>query len=78
MAIVAFIEDKKVYPFSLGVALPPMDGQEKGKIPVFARIVTRGVASEIRSDISSLELFAVSWQHIIFSHEQYQCVYISI
>ena len=43
----------------MGMALPPL-GDESHTIPAFTRIVTRGTVSEVRSDISSLELFSVS------------------
>ena len=41
----------------MGMALPPL-GDESHTIPAFTRIVTRGTVSEVRSDISSLELFS--------------------
>ena len=37
------------------------DPEDKlGRIPAFARLITRGPVEDIRSDISSLELFTVS------------------
>ncbi|XP_064606167.1 LOW QUALITY PROTEIN: uncharacterized protein LOC135471048 [Liolophura sinensis] len=56
----AFIEDMEKFCFSLAVALPTMGGDKTGQIPAFARIVTRGSVSSIRSDISSVDLFVAS------------------
>ncbi|GFR87258.1 hypothetical protein ElyMa_006071600 [Elysia marginata] len=42
--------------FSMGMGLPPIDVEE-GKMPAYARIITRGYVTDIRTDISSLELF---------------------
>ena len=36
------------------------DADARGAVPAFARIIPRGTVSDIRSDVSSLELFAVS------------------
>ncbi|KAK3600632.1 hypothetical protein CHS0354_031545 [Potamilus streckersoni] len=57
----AFIDDMEKLCFSSGVAYPNL-GSEKieDRIPVFARLVTRGAVAEIRSDVSSLELFAAT------------------
>ncbi|XP_076103061.1 uncharacterized protein LOC143072132 [Mytilus galloprovincialis] len=54
----AFIEDMKKLCFSSGFALPSLDeAAGEGKIPAYVRAITRGAVEEIRSDISSLELF---------------------
>ncbi|XP_067935903.1 uncharacterized protein [Watersipora subatra] len=53
----AYVDDMKIYPFSMALTLPAMD-QSTPDMPAFIRIITRGTASEIRSDISSLELFS--------------------
>lgn len=54
----AFIDDMQKLCFSSGFALPSMDGgKTKGQLPAYARAITRGAVEEIRSDISSLELF---------------------
>ena len=55
----AYIDDMKIYTFSMSAALPAIDGSNEN-IPAFLRIVTRGRAFEVRSDISNLELFSVS------------------
>ncbi|KAH9488901.1 hypothetical protein Btru_058632 [Bulinus truncatus] len=53
-----FMDDLKKYSFSLGGGYPAMDqGNNVGRIPAFVRIITRGVMTEIRTDISALELF---------------------
>ena len=63
MSFVAYIDDKRIYPFSMTATLPPMDNSAHN-IPAFLRIVTRGRADEVRSDIGSLELFSVSlWEN---------------
>jgi len=41
------------------------DGLE-AVIPAYARIITRGVVTDLRTDISSLELFAVSFPYLTF------------
>ncbi|KAL3852112.1 hypothetical protein ACJMK2_015795 [Sinanodonta woodiana] len=57
----AFIDDMQLLCFSSGVAYPSLDsGKDEDRIPVFARLVTRGAVAEIRSDVSSLELFAAT------------------
>ncbi|XP_067683776.1 uncharacterized protein [Haliotis asinina] len=53
----AFIDDIDKLCFSVGIGLPPLDSHA-GVIPAHARIVTRGAVAEIRTDMSSLELFA--------------------
>ncbi|ESO89881.1 hypothetical protein LOTGIDRAFT_234020 [Lottia gigantea] len=52
----AYIDDLEKLATSMGIGLPPLDGSSS--LPAFARIVTRGAVAEIRSDISSLELFS--------------------
>ena len=61
MSVLAYIDDMKIYTFSMTAVLPPMD-KNTDNIPAFLRIVTRGRANEVRSDISNLELFSVSIQ----------------
>ena len=39
--------------------------QPEGQLPAYVRAITRGAVEEIRSDISSLELFTVSIPGII-------------
>lgn len=47
--------------FSLGIALPSLDPSTNNKlVPAFARIVTRGDVEEVRSDISSFDLFTAT------------------
>lgn len=53
----AFIDDMQKLCYSSGFALPSMDNDNKGKLPAYVRAITRGAVEEIRSDISSLELF---------------------
>lgn len=54
----AFIDDMENLCFSSGIAFPSMTGEMgSDSLPVFMRIVSRGAVAEIRSDISSLELF---------------------
>lgn len=56
-----FMDDHKKYSFSLGGGYPPLDkGCKAGRIPAFVRIITRGVMTEIRTDISALELFTAT------------------
>ncbi|KAK3704247.1 hypothetical protein RRG08_062394 [Elysia crispata] len=52
----AFIDSFKVKCFSMGMGLPAIDVEE-GRIPAYARIITRGYVTDIRTDMSSLELF---------------------
>ncbi|CAH1783243.1 unnamed protein product [Owenia fusiformis] len=56
----AFIEDMDHLCYSMSIVYPEMGSSNTGRMPTLARIVTRGSVSEIRSDISSLELFAAS------------------
>lgn len=57
----AYIDDLKKYSFSLGGGFPAMSSEAKaGRIPAFIRVITRGVATEIRTDISALELFTAT------------------
>ncbi|XP_059141627.1 uncharacterized protein LOC131929436 [Physella acuta] len=56
-----YMDDLKKYSFSLGGGYPAMDKNCKnGRIPAFVRIITRGVMTEIRTDISALELFTAT------------------
>ncbi|XP_055881891.1 uncharacterized protein LOC106066092 isoform X2 [Biomphalaria glabrata] len=56
-----FMDDLKKFSFSLGGGYPAMDKDDKvGRIPAFVRIITRGVTTEIRTDISALELFTAT------------------
>ncbi|GFO06439.1 hypothetical protein PoB_003294400, partial [Plakobranchus ocellatus] len=52
----AFIDAFHVKCFSMGMGLPAI-GVEEGKIPAYARIITRGYITDIRTDMSSFELF---------------------
>ncbi|CAG5121207.1 unnamed protein product [Candidula unifasciata] len=57
----AFMDDLKKYSFSLGGGFPPMESSaQAGRLPAFVRIITRGVMTEIRTDISALELFTAT------------------
>ncbi|GFS22686.1 hypothetical protein ElyMa_001622100 [Elysia marginata] len=57
----AYIDDLKKYSFSLGGGFPAMSADAKaGRIPAFVRVITRGVTTEIRTDISALELFTAT------------------
>ncbi|GFO15639.1 hypothetical protein PoB_004214400 [Plakobranchus ocellatus] len=57
----AYIDDMKKYSFSLGGGFPAMSAEAKaGRIPAFVRVITRGVTTEIRTDISALELFTAT------------------
>ncbi|KAK3769585.1 hypothetical protein RRG08_007988 [Elysia crispata] len=57
----AYIDDLKKYSFSLGGGFPAMSPDAKaGRIPAFVRVITRGVTTEIRTDISALELFTAT------------------
>lgn len=54
----AFIDDMEKLCYSSGIGLPSLDPEDRlGRIPAFARLITRGPVEDIRSDISSLELF---------------------
>ncbi|XP_046582314.1 uncharacterized protein LOC124289725 [Haliotis rubra] len=53
----AFIDDIDKLCFSMGIGLPPL-GSDAGAIPAYARVVTRGAVADVRTDMSSLELFA--------------------
>ncbi|KAK7101917.1 hypothetical protein V1264_020225 [Littorina saxatilis] len=55
----AFADDLHKYCFSMGLAYPALDGLE-ALIPAYARIITRGVVTDVRADMSSLELFAAT------------------
>ncbi|CAG5122339.1 unnamed protein product [Candidula unifasciata] len=52
----AFIDDLHKMCFSMGVGLPAIDVPE-GSLPAYARVITRGYVTDLRTDISSLELF---------------------
>lgn len=52
----AFIDSFNVRCFSMGVGLPAI-GEQEGKMPAYARIITRGYVTDIRTDMSSFELF---------------------
>ncbi|ELU11614.1 hypothetical protein CAPTEDRAFT_227485 [Capitella teleta] len=49
-----------LYAFSMAVVFPDMDPDNDVTPPIFARIVSRGNYQELRSDVTSLELFAAS------------------
>nr|XP_022296019.1 uncharacterized protein LOC111105857 [Crassostrea virginica] len=54
----AFVDDMEKLCYSSGMGFPSLDPEDKlGRIPAFARLITRGPVEDIRSDISSLELF---------------------
>ncbi|XP_076469489.1 uncharacterized protein LOC143299880 [Babylonia areolata] len=55
----AFVEDQGKYCFSMGMAYPALEGEE-AVIPAYARVITRGVVTDIRADMSSLELFTAT------------------
>ncbi|XP_005095740.1 uncharacterized protein LOC101853305 [Aplysia californica] len=55
----AFIDDLGKMCYSMGMGLPPFD-TSKGRLPAYARVITRGAVTEIRTDISSFELFLAS------------------
>ncbi|KAK7493952.1 hypothetical protein BaRGS_00014834, partial [Batillaria attramentaria] len=55
----AFIDDLGKFCFSMGLGYPSVVDEE-GRIPAYARIITRGAVTEIRADMSSLELFAAT------------------
>lgn len=47
--------------FSSGIAFPSMSGAvNSNSLPAYVRVLTRGAVSDIRSDISSLELFTAA------------------
>lgn len=50
------IDDVHKMCFSMGIALPAVNVAE-GKLPAYARVITRGYVTDIRADISSLEMF---------------------
>ncbi|CAG5134701.1 unnamed protein product [Candidula unifasciata] len=52
----AFIDDFHKMCYSMGMAYPAVDTPE-GKLPIYARVITRGFVTDIRSDISSFEMF---------------------
>jgi len=53
--------DLEIYPFSLSIYYPSIDiNDNKGRIPIYVKIIPRGDISMIRSDISTLELLSVS------------------
>jgi hypothetical protein len=51
-----FLDDLNKMCFSMGVGLPAF-GVPAGKMPAYARAITRGYVTDIRADMSSLELF---------------------
>ncbi|KAK3103632.1 hypothetical protein FSP39_020641, partial [Pinctada imbricata] len=54
----AFLDDMEKLCYSSGIAFPSLDDNDvRGRLPAYARIITRGAVADIRSDISSLELF---------------------
>ncbi|BFZ10915.1 hypothetical protein BsWGS_13954 [Bradybaena similaris] len=55
----AFIDDLHKMCFSLGIGLPAIDVAE-GSLPAYARTITRGYVTDLRTDISSLELFSAT------------------
>lgn len=59
IVIRALVDDLGKFCFSMGIGYPSLEGTE-GKIPAYARIITRGAVTELRADISSLELFAAT------------------
>ncbi|CAL1546319.1 unnamed protein product [Lymnaea stagnalis] len=50
------IDDVHKMCFSMGIALPAVNVAQ-GKLPAYARVITRGYVTDIRADISSLEMF---------------------
>lgn len=56
----AFLDDLGKFCFSMGLGYPSLQYDDRGRIPAYARIITRGAVTEIRADISSLELFAAT------------------
>ena len=56
-----FMDDMEMYCLSSITALPKLGmSTQYGDIPAYTRIVTRGSASSVRADVSSLELFLAS------------------
>ncbi|KAK6175378.1 hypothetical protein SNE40_013854 [Patella caerulea] len=55
----AFIDDMDKLAISMGIGCPSLDHNAK-QMPAVARIVTRGAVADVRSDMSSLELFSVT------------------
>ncbi|XP_059141635.1 uncharacterized protein LOC131929443 [Physella acuta] len=51
-----FIDDLHKMCFSLGIGLPALNTRE-GRLPAYARVITRGYITDIRADMSSLELY---------------------
>lgn len=57
----AYVDDMEKLCFSMAIAFPSLlEEDETGRLPVYARLISRGTVGEVRSDISSLELFAAS------------------
>ncbi|XP_029633701.1 uncharacterized protein LOC115209428 isoform X3 [Octopus sinensis] len=57
----AYIDDMEKLCFSMAIAFPSILKEDvTGRLPVYARLISRGTVGEVRSDISSLELFAAS------------------
>ncbi|BFZ08752.1 hypothetical protein BsWGS_11791 [Bradybaena similaris] len=52
----AFVDDLHKMCYSMGLAYPAVDTQE-GRLPIFARTITRGYVTDMRSDVSSFEMF---------------------
>ncbi|XP_041346848.1 uncharacterized protein LOC121366469 [Gigantopelta aegis] len=67
----AFIDDLNKYCISMGFGLPALKSSH-GRIPAYARIITRGPVADVRTDMSSLELFAATnvnidpWKAILY------------
>ncbi|XP_050411871.1 uncharacterized protein LOC126826813 [Patella vulgata] len=55
----AFIDDMDKLAISMGIGCPSLDHNAK-QMPAVARIVTRGAVADVRTDMSSLELFSVT------------------
>ncbi|KAL4226297.1 hypothetical protein ACF0H5_014280 [Mactra antiquata] len=56
-----FLDDMECLCYSTGFALPSMTGDtSSSSLPAYVRILTRGAVADVRSDISSLELFTAS------------------
>lgn len=55
----AFVDDLPQYCFSMGITYPALSGME-AVLPAYARIITRGAVTDLRADISSLELFTAT------------------
>ncbi|GAB1600256.1 uncharacterized protein LOC115209428 isoform X1 [Argonauta hians] len=57
----AYIDEMEKLCFSMAIAFPSIVKDDfTGRLPVYARLISRGTVGEVRSDISSLELFAAS------------------